>query len=248
MRPPAPFFAHGEHLAIDLPGARALFTTRRGGVSEGPYASLNLGLWTEDEPARVLENRGLACAAAGVAREGVAQGRQVHGNGVRALTQAPDPAADPEPADGQATSVMGVTPLVLVSDCLPIAVTGNGAVAMLHGGWRGLAGGIIEAGVGALRSLDASGPLAAAIGPGAGPCCYETGAEVHAAFAGDGPAVRHGRRLDLKAIARGRLEAAGVATVHDAALCTICGDPERFFSHRRDGGLTGRMGGLAWLT
>lgn len=248
MRLPAPFAWEGDHVGVALPGARALFTTRRSGVSTGPYESLNLGLWTDDDPACVGRNRDRVAGLIGVDRERVAQGRQVHGAVVRRLAAPPDPSAAPADADGQATNVAGVAPVVMVADCLPIAVAGDGAVAMLHGGWRGLAAGIVAEGLAALRELGATGPLGAAIGPGAGGCCYEVGDEVHAAFAADGPGVRDGRRLDLKAIARRRLQDAGVETIHDAGLCTLHGDPELFFSHRRDGGVTGRMGGYAWLT
>jgi copper oxidase (laccase) domain-containing protein len=119
---------------------------------------------------------------------------------------------------------------------------------MLHAGWRGLAAGVVAEGVGALRELGATGPIHAAVGPGAGVCCYAVGEEVHAAFSEHGAAVRDGRNLDLKAIARLELERAGVTVVHDAGLCTICADPSLFFSHRRERGVTGRQAGLAWLT
>jgi YfiH family protein len=224
-----------HHIAVSLPGAEALFTTRRGGVSEGPYATLNLGLWTDDDPARVRENRSRVAKLVGAS---FAQGRQVHGTHVRRVIE-PDP--EVEEADGQATALPGVAPMVLVADCLPIALSAPGAVAMLHAGWRGLAGGIVEAGVTALGEP----PAAAAIGPGAGPCCYEVGKEVHAAFGGEG---RAGDSLDLKALARARLEAAGVPEVHDVGICTICADPALFFSHRRDGGVTGRQAGIVWRT
>jgi YfiH family protein len=242
VRPAPPFRAEGDQVAIDLPGARALFTTRRGGVSEGPYASLNLGLWTEDDPQRVRANRARVLALA----EGplaFAQGRQVHGADVRRVVESPADGHSHEPADGQATALEGIAPVVLVADCLPIALAAPGAVAMLHAGWRGLAGGVIEEGVAAVRELAGQPPAVAAIGPGAGGCCYEVGEEVHAAFGGEG---RRGDNLDLKAIARRRLEDAGVDEVHDVALCTICSDPDLFFSHRRDGGVTGRQGGVAW--
>jgi copper oxidase (laccase) domain-containing protein len=117
---------------------------------------------------------------------------------------------------------------------------------MLHAGWRGLAAGVIDGGVRAVRELGGEGAIAAAIGPGAGPCCYEVGDEVHARFAQLGPRARNGDNLDLKAIARAQLLEAGVAEVHDAEMCTICSDPSLFFSHRRDHGLTGRQGGVAW--
>jgi polyphenol oxidase len=238
---PAPFRWEGEHIAVPLPGARVLFTTRRGGVSEAPYDTLNLGLWTDDDRAAVSENRDRVAALAGIDRNRFQQGRQVHGATVRALDE--PPAGEPVESDGQVTSVEGVAPVVLVADCLPIALADSGKVGMLHAGWRGLATGVVAAGVAAFGD---DPPQAAAIGPGAGPCCYETGEEVHAEFADLGPSVRHGRNLDLKAIAGARLREAGVEEIHDVGLCTICGDPALFFSHRRDGGVTGRQAGVAW--
>lgn len=221
------FRAAGEHLAIDLPGATALFTTRRGGVSEGPYASLNVGRLTDDDPERVGANLERVRAQAGAER--LAQGRQVHG------TRVVVDGEGGEEADGQVTTRPGVAAIVLVADCLPVALVGPRAVGVVHAGWRGLAAGVLEAGVAALGA----GPLAAAIGPGIGPCCYEVGDDVRAVF-GTGE-----RTLDLKAVARARLRAAGVTAVHDCGLCTAC-DAERFFSHRRDRGVTGRQAGLAW--
>ena len=120
-------------------------------------------------------------------------------------------------------------------------------MAMVHAGWRGLAAGVLGAGVDPVRELAAPGaPLAAALGPAAGACCYEVGPEVHAAFA-TVPHARRGQNLDLLAVARAQLSGAGVSEVHALGLCTIC-TPERFYSHRRDRGVTGRQAGLAWLT
>jgi YfiH family protein len=222
------FRAAGEHLAIDLPGGTALFTTRMGGVSVGAFASLNLGLKTGDDPECVGQNRERVRVLAGAAR--LAQGRQVHGARIVVDGQGI------EEADGQMTTRPGVAAIVLVADCLPVALGGPGAVAMLHAGWRGLAAGVLEAGVAAM-----GGAVAAAIGPGIGPCCYEVGDDVRAVFG------TSERTLDLKAIARARLAAAGVDEIHDCALCTAC-DAQRFFSHRRDRGVTGRQAGLAWRT
>jgi YfiH family protein len=233
---PDPFFADGDHIAAHLPGARVLFTTRRGGVSTGPYASLNLGLLTDDDPEAVAHNRSTLAARTGV----LAHGRQVHGTEVRRVLAPPDADAAPEPADGQATALPGVAPLALTADCLPIALATTGAVAMVHAGWRGLAGGVIEEGMAALRELDPDGHAAAAIGPGARSCCYEVGDEVREALGQDGPTA------DLPGAARERLEAMGVTEVHDAGLCAMCSDPGLFFSHRRDGGVTGRQAGVVW--
>ncbi|MBV8218382.1 MAG: laccase domain-containing protein, partial [Solirubrobacterales bacterium] len=181
---------------------------------------------------------------------------QIHGTSVRRISAMSDVGVAPPPdrdlelseADGQATQLSGVAPMVLTADCLPIAVAGDGAVAMLHAGWRGLASGIVAEGVRAVRELGAGGPLEAAIGPGAGGCCYEVGEEVFERFAEYGDGVRQGRNIDLKAIARDQLERVGVEDVHDVDLCTICSDESLFFSHRRDRGVTGRQGGLVWLS
>jgi YfiH family protein len=228
----------GDHLAAALPhGARALFTTRRGGVSTGPFASLNLGRTRadleEDDPAAVAQNRAWLATAAG---RPLRSAHQVHGTAI-----ATDDVALDE-ADGQVTARSDVAPTVMVADCLPVAIAGPGGVAMLHAGWRGLAGGILAGGVAALGD----GPKAAAIGPGIGVCCFQVGDDVRAAFA-DFEGARRGDHLDLKAIARRQLRAAGVDQVDDCGLCTAC-EEELFFSHRRDQGRTGRQAGVAWLS
>jgi polyphenol oxidase len=238
---PAPFVWSAGHIAIDLGDTRVRFTTRRGGTSTGPYASLNLGGSTDDDPAAVQANHAAVASALGYNAATRAWGRQVHGSDVQIRDAVPQAGEAPRDVDGQATALPGVAVTVMAADCLPVALAAPGAVAMLHGGWRGLAGGVLEAGVAAMRALGAEGTIVAAIGPGAGPCCYEAGDEVHAAL---GHSV--GRNVDLKAAARDRLRAAGVADVHDVGLCTICSDPELFFSHRRDRGVTGRQAGIAW--
>jgi len=234
--------ALGEPLTVELPGARATFTTRHGGVSQGPYRSLNLGRLTDDDPDAVRRNRELVSERIGMP---LAMIRQVHGAEVRRLVQQPPPGGPLPEADGQATATAGVAPMVLTADCLPIAVAGGGAAAILHAGWRGLAAGVIEAGVEAVRELGDGGRLEAVIGPGAGPCCYEVGEDLHASFLSYGPAARQGQKLDLKSIARIQLERVGVDAVADVGLCTICS--EEFFSHRRDRGITGRQAGIVWL-
>jgi polyphenol oxidase len=240
------FLQWREHYAIDLPGARAVFTTRRGGFSSGPYESLNLGRLTDDRPEDVERNREALETQLPATLSYI---RQVHGTTVNRVDAPSRPGPKLPQADGQATAEDGIAVMVMVADCLPIALAGGGTVAMLHGGWRGLAGGVIEEGVRAVRELGATGPLTAAIGPGAGVCCYEVGEEVHEVFApAHGDHIRRGSNLDLKQIARERLERAGVTTVHDISMCTICGDPTLLYSHRRDGGVTGRQAGIAWLT
>lgn len=241
---PAPFYLTGDHIGVSLAGARAVFTTRRGGYSTGPYDSLNLGRWTDDDPAAVRRNRDSLAAWLKV---GFAFGRQVHGTAVVQADRPSAPGDQPAPSDGQATATAGVGAMVLAADCLPVAIAGQEAVAMVHAGWRGLAGGVIAQGVRALRDLGAGSELVAAIGPGAGPCCFEVGDEVRTQFAAYGDGVRRGRNLDLKAIAARQLDDAGVDEIHDTGLCTICSDPSLFYSHRRDRGVTGRQAGVAWL-
>jgi copper oxidase (laccase) domain-containing protein len=181
----------------------------------------------------------VAAARDGVRRacglDGIAVGRQVHGAQVAGVAVAPHGWCVAGQADGQATRLVGVGVAVHVADCLPVAVAGPGGVAMLHAGWRGLAAGVLEAGVAALGL-----PLAGAIGPAAGGCCYEVGTEVRAVFGLAGRGL-----LDLKAIARERLAAAGVGSVEDVGICTLCAPAGLVFSHRR--GATGRQAGVAWL-
>ncbi|MGZ4168529.1 MAG: polyphenol oxidase family protein [Solirubrobacteraceae bacterium] len=245
MEPAEPFYALGPHFAVDLPGARAAFSTRRGGHSSGPYESLNLGWHTDDDPRAVARNRSTLQSDLGAPPLSFVH--QVHGADVRRITAATTTPRERPRVDGQATDRRDVAPAALVADCLPIAVAAPGRVAMLHAGWRGLATGMIAAGVEAMRALGADGELSAAIGPGAGPCCYEVGEEVHEPFAAIVEAHR-GRNLDLKIIAHHLLREAGVTTIADIGVCTICSDPSLLFSHRRDRGVTGRQAGVAWLT
>jgi YfiH family protein len=234
--------------AIELPGARALFSTRAGGVSEGPYESLNLGFLTDDEPARVIENRGRLAGAAALEPERIALGRQMHGADLHEW-DAPDPqrtyaepgGKTPPDVDGHLTAVPGLGLLVLTADCFPVALSDGTRAAMLHCGWRPLAEGIVARAVARFER-----PPAAAVGPGIGGCCYEVGPEVAERFA-DVPAALDGRMLDLRRVIAARLQDAGVTQVEHLDRCTSC-DPERYFSHRRDRGVTGRQGGLCALT
>jgi hypothetical protein len=231
-------------LGAELPGARAAFSTRVGGVSEAPYDALNVGVLTGDEPDRVGENRHRLAGALGRDPDGVVMARQVHGTEVRRHDEKQEPRVyadvvkSPDEVDAQVTSNAELTPLVMVADCLPVAMVGPGGVVMAHCGWRGLAGGIVGEAAGAVEAD------AAAVGPGIGPCCYEVGEEVLAAFA-DLDGVARGRMLDLTAVASALLERAGVDAIESSGLCTSC-NPELFYSHRRDGERTGRQAGLAW--
>ncbi len=240
MQLDAPFRWEGDHVRADVDGAHAVFTTRRGGVSTGPVESLNLGRLTADDGANVDENRERVAALTGQPREPFLYGKQVHGATVRRATEPPGPARPPAEEDGQATALPGHPALVFVADCTPVLLIGDGAVAALHCGWRGAAAGIVAEGLAALGELGAGDTVTALIGPGARVCCYEVGDEVHAAF--DGYDAREGRHLDLPKVLRAQLDG---HEVHDTGVCTMC-HPELFFSHRRDGGVTGRQAGVVW--
>jgi purine-nucleoside/S-methyl-5'-thioadenosine phosphorylase / adenosine deaminase len=220
----------------DAPGPYAVFfSDRLGGVSEGTYASLNVGLLTDDDPQRVAENRRRLYEAAGADAERASWPRQVHGAAVvRANGRG-------EPADAIWTDEPGRALVVVTADCLPVALVrldGPPALALVHVGWRGLAAGVVDAAVEAL-----GGRLAAAIGPGIGLCCYEVREDVAGLF--DSKHVRDGR-LDLPAAVERALRATGVERVDSRHECTAC-HPERYFSHRRDAGVTGRQAAIGYV-
>jgi YfiH family protein len=229
---------------VRLPNATVTFTTRQGGVSEGPYESLNLGILTDDDPARVTENRHRAAEHAGVRPDRMAMGWQVHGTELREWSEPPPDRVYAEPGgkdlpqlDGHLTREPGLGLLVLVADCFPVALSDGDQAAMLHCGWRPLAGGIVEKALGRFDTTPA-----AAVGPGIGGCCYEVGEEVLEAFA-DIDGAASGRMLDLRTVIGAKLAAAGVTDVQHVDRCTSC-EPELYFSHRRDGGVTGRQAGI----
>ena len=231
-------------LQAGLDGATAAFSTRVGGDSRSPYESLNLAIKTGDDPDAVRSNRRRLSAALGLEPAAVLMAHQVHGDRLlrhEAEQQPsiwPDAVPSPEDADAHATGQGGLAPLVMVADCLPVALAGPGGVAMAHCGWRGLAAGLAAS---AAAEVEAS---AAAIGPGIGACCYEVGDEVLSAFA-QVPGAARGRMLDLAAVARHQLAGAGVGEIDVSGLCTSC-EAELFYSHRRDGERTGRQAGLVW--
>src|SRR5262249_10695235 len=193
---------------------------------------------------RADENRRIACEAVGADVTKLALNYQVHSTRVlRAVATMRG-----EHADGLWTEEPGLPILAMSADCLPIAIaradTNEPALAVLHAGWRGLFAGIVAAGTEALGR----GPLAAAIGPGIGPCCYEVGEEVAAPFRERfGDDVAPEGRPDLWTSAERALRAAGVERVDRFDRCTAC-EPETFFSHRRDAGRTGRQGVIAYVT
>jgi len=229
------------------PGVKALSTLRQGGVSEGRYASLNLGDHVGDDAVRVAENRQRLIRAA-LLPANPQWLQQVHGVAVADLDQ-PDLA---QPADAAITRQLGRVCAILTADCLPImlaAVSGE-AVAAAHAGWRGLAGGVLESTMKALRLPGEQ--VQAWLGPAIGVEHFEVGAEVREVFlvgneaaeAAFQPNARGRFMADLALLARLRLERLGVTRIYGGTLCTYA-DPQRFFSHRRDG-TTGRQASLIW--
>ncbi len=227
-------------------GISVIFTGRQGGVSDGPFASLNLGALTDDQPAAVRENRGRAVRAAGGDPARATMAWQVAGSTVREVTADPasgvflEPGREPFPkSDGLVTSEPQRPLVLLTADCLPIALAraDGSRFALLHAGWQGLLAGICEAGVVAVGD-----GAVAMVGPGAGPCCYEVrddvGGPLQARFGT--AAVRDGR-ADLWHCARVALEGAGVTSVRVAERCTICNSgrvllaPPRARPHRPPG-------------
>jgi len=233
----------------DAPGPyRVAFSTRVGGVSEGPFESLNLGILTTDDPERVVENRRLLCDALGADPETATMAWQVHGAQVAEAesTGIVTPGTVFTRCDGLWTDRPGQGMVLLTADCVPVALArtnGTPGLAVLHVGWKGLLAGIVEAG---LRALG-DGPVAAAVGPGIGSCCYEVGEEVVGPYRERfGADVLVGRNLDLAEAVERTLRAGGVESVERTGRCTAC-ESELFFSHRRDRGVTGRQGVVAFI-
>jgi polyphenol oxidase len=236
-----------------IAGVRALFTLRSGGASRAPYESFNLGGHVGDAPEAVSRNRRQLREAHDLPNEPLWL-QQVHGIQVVDADQAllSGAAGMPPRGDAAVSRQVGAVLGVLVADCLPVlfAALDGSAVAVAHAGWRGLAAGVLEATVAALAG---HGPLHAWLGPAISGPHFEVGAEVREAFTAHEPASAaaftpnsRGRwQCDLQALARARLVAAGVGSVHADTGCTYA-EPQRFYSYRRDG-VTGRMAALIWL-
>ncbi len=241
---------------LELPGAgHALFTDRSHG---------NLSSVGGEQAEHGLRAREQLCEIVGA--QHLIRGYQVHGTvvgrvfedgsrpGLPGAFEPQDSAQQPAfEADGHAVAAPGLAAMVLTADCIPVVLGADRAVAALHAGWRGLAAGVLEEGVCALREVGGEGEVVALVGPCAGACCYEVGEEVHAAFDGvpigdrrDRRSASNGRLIDLRAIAHERLLAAGVGRVQDVAACTIC--DARYFSYRREGARAGRQAAVAWLS
>lgn len=208
------------------------FSARHGGVSHPPFDSLNLGASGGDDLDAVEENRRRVAHAAGFDLRRLALTRQVHG--VELMPVRSDAGGVLGEADGLATDLKGPVLGILSADCAAVAIWGAGGVALVHAGWRGLAGGIIERGVRAVEPAHA-----AWIGPAIGACCYTVGPEVVAAWRRAGLPVADATHVDPRRAAGAALRAAGVHSIASVDRCTACG--KDFFSYRRDG-LTGRHG------
>jgi len=229
---------------------RVVFTTRLGGVSEGAFESLNLGILTDDDPERVVENRRRLCDSVDADAGTATMAWQVHGSAVtKAKPKGILERTVFDQCDGLWSEQPGQAMALVTADCFPVAIArvpdrGPGpGLCVLHVGWRGLLEGIVASGIGALGD----GPLTAAIGPGIGACCYEVGDEVADPFRerfGDDVVVDG--RLDLGGATERALRESGVASVERSHHCTAC-EPELFFSHRRDRGRTGRQGVVAYI-
>jgi polyphenol oxidase len=234
------------------PGVRAVFTLRSSGVSRPPFDSFNIGAHVGDEPRAVAENRRLLREHLELSAE-PAWLEQVHGRRVADL-DAQDSGAALAPADGAVTRTAGRVCAIQVADCMPVlfAAADGAAVGAAHAGWRGLAGGVLEAVVSAMRAPPEG--LLAWLGPAIGQAHFEVGDEVRAAFLAADPGAggaftanaRGKWQCDLYGLARRRLAALGVTQVHGGGWCTYA-DARGFFSYRRDG-RCGRMAALIWKT
>ncbi|MDR1850176.1 MAG: peptidoglycan editing factor PgeF [Zoogloeaceae bacterium] len=228
---------------------KALQTTRKGGVSQPPYASFNLGLHTGDAPEAVLANRAQLIACLPNAPVWL---EQVHGTDVLFLAE--QTFSRPPTADAVICRVPGQVCVVMTADCLPVLFCdlAGSIVAAAHAGWRGLAAGVLEKTLQAMQTDPAN--ILAWLGPAIGEAAFEVGDEVRSIFLAANPEAAHAffpltvagkYHADLYALARQRLNAAGVSHIFGGQYCTFS-EPERFFSYRRDGA-TGRMASLIWL-
>jgi YfiH family protein len=242
-------------LAWQAAGVTAAFPARTGGVSAAPFDSLNLSLSVNDSADNVLENRRRLCAALDLPQGRLVVPGQVHGAAVRRVgeAEAGRGAFDGETVigehDGLLTEVPGLGLVISYADCVPVVIVAEGddgpAYAAVHAGWRGMVAGIVGK---AAAELARGGRrlVAAAVGPSIGPCCFTVDEGLRRRFEARFPGSAGAAGVDLWRCARLELEAAGVpaGSVSVAGLCTA--SDERFFSHRRDRGATGRHLAVAW--
>ena len=240
-------------------GVELFCTTRQGGVGQAPYATFNLGLGAQEDPANVHENRKrlrqlLPAEPAWL--------QQVHGKRVVDADEAQwfDATQPPPAADASVTAQTGRVLVVLTADCLSVVLAdqAGSVLGVAHAGWKGLAAGVLEA---TLQKMQSKRPAASGwrawVGPGIGAKAFQVGDEVRVAFKGAG-AEQHGLfvpdplepgkwRADLAGLACWRLAQMGVSQVENSGLCTVSDPAQQFFSYRRDR-VTGRMATLAWLS
>jgi YfiH family protein len=222
---------------VSLPGARALFTTRHSGSSEGPYGSLNLGLMTDDDDVIVRENIEKLKDDFGLPSLQLLE--QVHGDVL--IEVSPHTTGTIPIAVGAFTTERQAGILITGADCPAVILASEERLAALHCGWRPVSAGILEQ---AVDQFDGE-EFEAVVGPGICQDHFEVGPEVVEAMGADGEAHSDGRQLDLTGIIETRLNRLGAKRVHVIDRCTYC-EPEYFFSHRRDNGVTGRQAGIAW--
>jgi YfiH family protein len=237
---------------LESDGFLVAFTERTGGASPEPFAAMNLGLRVGDDPALVLQNRRTICRALAV--PDFACGEQVHGTALAwvgpedAGSGFADMAGAVSGVDALFTRSPNVPVVMLTADCVPVALVDRSAsvIAVVHAGWRGIAAGIVDAG---LKEFADPADVVAVIGPAIGQDHYEVGEDVagavSAAVPGGAPTRRNGSRLfiDLPGAVAATLRSAGVRRIGMAEACTAC-LPQRFFSYRRDG-VTGRQAVVA---
>lgn len=242
-------------LQVDDPGWRLVFTMRHGGRSDPPYDSLNVGFLVGDRPRDVHANRVLIATALGIRLDDVVVPHQVHGKTVRCVDHthrgsgARNTASALADTDALVTADAATVLMIAVADCVPVFIAaetpaGTPALGLAHAGWRGLVAGVVTDTAEALGRL---GRLrTAVVGPSIGPCCFAVGTDVGQTLERRFPGVWRDGQVDLWSCARQELLRAGVPEVRVSGVCTSC-DP-RFYSHRRDGGATGRQAALAWIT
>jgi polyphenol oxidase len=251
-----------ELLTAECGDARLVFSTRAGGVSRGPYAELNLGLSVGDDQAVVLRNRELLCRALALSVDDLVVSGQVHGTHVAVVGEAERGRGARarhsviEGTDGLVTVARRVALVASFADCVPVFVAGETSsaapaiIGLVHAGWRGMLAGVVREMVQAVAARGAA--RVAVIGPSIGPCCFVTADDIAQRFVRRfGSAVVRraddGAHVDLWRCAAIDLQAGGLApaAIVNSRLCTSC--DQRFFSHRRDHGLTGRQVAIAWL-
>lgn len=266
---------HGiTYVALDdycrASGIVAGFTTRLGGVSEAPYASLNLALHVGDDAGRVLENRGRLAAATAIDVESMVFADQIHGNRIEIVDSrdrgrgALCRESAVAETDGLITSSRGTMVLVMVADCVPVLLLAPSvpAVAVVHAGWRGTAARIVPSAVALMAAAYGLSPseIRAGIGPAIGSCCYEVSTEVadRVRLAAEPASKYHRRvsngaasersRLDLQAENREQLLQSGIPpdSISVVRICTAC-HTDLFYSHRAEGGVTGRFAAFAYI-